>query len=102
MPPRATCAAAAHKRLPRDRTPTKSSCRGASRGGLRQVLDAVLQPLRLGQGLELLQRVVLDLANPFACDAERTSDLFQRAGLGAAKAEPKLDHLPLAFRQRRQ
>src|SRR6185312_12961031 len=64
------------------------------------VSDAVFEPLRLRQRLELLQRVVLDLADPLAGDAERTADLLQRARLLALEAEPKLDHLPLAVRQR--
>ena len=42
-------------------------------------LHAVAQPLRLGQRLELLERVVLDLADALARDVERPPDLLQRA-----------------------
>src|SRR6059058_488446 len=66
----------------------------------RRDLDAVFEALRLGQGLELLQRVVLDLPDPLARDAEGAPDLLQRARLRARQAEPELDHLPLAFGQR--
>src|SRR5207248_325928 len=55
---------------------------------------------RLGQRLELLQRVVLDLADPLARDAERAADLLERARLLALQAEAELDHLALALRQR--
>ena len=41
-------------------------------------LRRVPQPLRLGQRLELLQRVVLDLADPLAGDVERATDLLER------------------------
>ncbi len=58
---------------------------------------ALPQRVRLGQGLELLQRVVLDLADPFARDAERAADLFKRMGLCTVQSVPELDHLPLAL-----
>ena len=63
-------------------------------------LDAVLEPLRLRQGLELLQRVVLDLADALARDAERAADLLERPRLLALEAEAELDHLALALGQR--
>src|SRR5581483_6077064 len=63
-------------------------------------LDAVLEALRLGQGLELLQRVVLDLPDPLAGDAERAPDLLERARRLAVQAEAELDDLPLAFGER--
>src|SRR5581483_7319407 len=65
-----------------------------------RLLDAVLQALRLRQGLELLQRVVLDLADALAGDAERAAHLLERARLLALEPEPELDHLPLALRER--
>src|SRR5438034_1067293 len=62
-------------------------------------LDAILEALRFRQGLELLQRVVLDLADALARDTERPTDLLERAGLLAEQAEAELDHLALARRQ---
>ena len=52
--------------------------RGGAALGTR-VSGAVSQPLGLGQGLELLERVVLDLADPLARDVEGTANLPQRA-----------------------
>ena len=63
-------------------------------------LDAILESLRFWQGLELLERVVLDLADAFAGDAERPADLLQRAGLLALEPETELDHLPVALGER--
>src|SRR5207237_8049909 len=57
---------------------------------------------RRRQGLEFLERVVLDLADALAGDAERASHLFERARLLAGKAEAQLDHLALALGQRSQ
>src|SRR5205085_1554448 len=65
-------------------------------------LDAVLEALRLGEALELLQRVVLDLADALARDAEGATDLLERARLLALEPEAKLDHLPLTLRERRE
>src|SRR3954453_23418533 len=65
-------------------------------------LHDVAQPLRLGQRLELLERVVLDLADALARDVERAPDLLQRARPAARQAEAHLDDLALALRQRRQ
>src|SRR3954469_6208663 len=63
-------------------------------------LCPVPQPLRLGQHLELLQRVVLDLADALARDPEGAADLLQGARLGARQAEAHLDRLALARGQR--
>src|SRR4051812_18471413 len=63
---------------------------------------AVLEALRLGQGLELLQRVVLDLPDPLAGDAERAADLLERARLRPVEPVAELDHAPLPRRQRRE
>src|SRR5437588_12586782 len=62
----------------------------------------VAEALRLGERLELLQRVVLDLADPLARDVEGPADLLQRARAPARETEPHLDHLALAGRQRGQ
>ena len=50
--------------------------------------------------LELLQRVVLDLADPLARDPERPADLLERPRLLPAQPVAHLDHLALAVRQR--
>src|SRR5215217_4644294 len=60
----------------------------------------VAQPLRLGQRLELLQRVVLDLADALARDVERAADLLQRERARAGEPEAHLDDLALALRER--
>src|SRR5579872_4174446 len=65
-------------------------------------LRRVAQPLRFGQRLELLQRVVLDLPDPLAGHVERPPDLLERVRALAAEPETHLDHLALALRQRRQ
>src|SRR3954468_3705127 len=65
-------------------------------------LRAARQPLRLRQHLELLQRVVLDLADALAGHAEGAADLLQSARLRARQAEAHLDHLALARGQRVQ
>jgi putative transposase len=54
---------------------------GPGTGERRVPLDAVLEPLGLGERLELLERVVLDLADAFARDPERLADLLERARL---------------------
>src|SRR5439155_9691173 len=65
-----------------------------------RVSDTVFEALRFRQRLELLERVVLDLADALAGDAERAPDLLERARLRAGEPEAKLDHLPVALRQR--
>src|SRR6185437_4507103 len=60
----------------------------------------VAKRLRFGKALELLQRVVLDLADALAGDPECADDLLERAGLLALQAEAQLDHLALALGQR--
>src|SRR3954452_22840312 len=85
----------------------KSSDRGAARAGSAavawtQVLARVAETLRLGQRLELLQRVVLDLPDPLARDVERAPDLLERSRPSAGEPEAHLDDLALALRQGRQ
>src|SRR6476619_889838 len=65
-------------------------------------LGRVAQPLRLGQRLELLQRVVLDLPDALAGHVEGAADLLQRARPAAGQAEAHLDDLALALGQSRQ
>src|SRR3954454_6487868 len=62
--------------------------------------DGVAEALRLGQRLELLERVVLDLADPLARHVERAADLLERVRAGAAQAEAHLDHLALTRGER--
>src|SRR3954452_12258813 len=62
-------------------------------------LAGVAQPLGLGQRLQLLQRVVLDLADSLTRDVERAADLFQGPRALAGQAEAHLDDLALALRQ---
>src|SRR5215207_7216853 len=66
----------------------------------RKRLAPVAEALGLGERLELLERVVLDLADPLARHVERAADLLQRERARAGQAEAHLDHLPLALGQR--
>ena len=59
-------------------------------------LGHVAQLLGLGEALELLQRLVLDLADALARDVERAPDLVERARVLAAEAVPQLEHAALA------
>src|SRR5919197_5835019 len=59
-------------------------------------LSYVAQLLRLGEALELLERLVLDLADALARDVERPPDLVERARVLAAEAVPQLEHAALA------
>src|SRR5580692_2764579 len=49
---------------------------------------------------QLPERLGLDLPDALACDGEALSDLFQRVLAPVPHAEPHLDHLLLARRQR--
>src|ERR671936_2614985 len=60
----------------------------------------VLERLRFRKGAELLQALVLDLPDPLASDVERPPDLVQRPRMLAVESVPKLEHPPLARRQR--
>src|ERR687897_1100909 len=52
--------------------------------------------LRLGEALKLLQRLVLDLADPLAGDVEGPPHLVQGARMLPAEPVPELQHAPLA------
>jgi len=70
---------------------------GPARPWARAGLEGVLQALRLRQRRERLERVVLDLTDPLAGDAEGAPHLLERSRLAIVKAEAKHDHLALAF-----
>src|SRR5215217_222220 len=59
-------------------------------------LGYVAQLLRLGEALQLLERLVLDLADALARDVERPPDLVERARVLAAEAVAQLEHAALA------
>src|SRR5438105_4645511 len=84
-----------------ERRRPKRGARGGTRGSPTS-LDAVFQALCFGERLELLQRVVLDLADALARHAERAADFLERARLLALQAEAQLDHLPLPLWERRE
>src|SRR5215210_3985077 len=56
------------------------------------------EPLRLGQRLELAQRVGLDLADALARHPEGAADLLERARLLAVEPVAHGDHAALALR----
>src|SRR6476660_3909800 len=90
----------------RSRTPSRSTWTVAwptySIRAKREALHAVSEALRLRQRLELLERVVLDLADALARDAEGLADLLERARLRTVEAVAKLDDPPLALGKSRQ
>ena len=55
--------------------------------------------MRLWESLQLLQRVVLDLADSLAGDAEGAADFLERQRLGHREAVAQFDHLALALGQ---
>src|SRR5215211_6425011 len=59
-------------------------------------LGDVAELLGLRERLQLLQRLVLDLADPLARHVERAADLVQRARVLAAEAVAQLEHASLA------
>src|SRR6201984_1064014 len=62
-------------------------------------LGDVAQLLRLGEALQLLQRLVLDLADALARDVERAADLVERARVLTAEAVAQLEHAAFAVGQ---
>src|SRR5215212_611357 len=62
-------------------------------------LGDVAELLGLRERLQLLQRLVLDLADPLARHVERAPDLVQRAGVLAAQPVAQLQHAALPVRQ---
>src|SRR4051794_39099215 len=62
-------------------------------------LRDVAELLGLRERLQLLQRLVLDLADALARDVERPPDLIQRAGMLAAQPVAQLEHPALAVRE---
>src|SRR3954451_2770296 len=73
--------------------------RGPSTGLLRSAsarLRHVAELLSLRERLQLLQRLVLDLADALARHVERAADLVQRAGMLAAEPVAQLEHPALA------
>src|SRR3954447_7606757 len=85
--------------------PTSKHCRNARpRYAISDVGDAsrsrdVAQLLRLGEALQLLQRLVLDLADPLARHVERAADLVQRARGLSTESVAELQHAALAVGQ---
>src|SRR5438132_1513868 len=60
----------------------------------------VFELLAVRQSAQLLETLVFDLANPLARYIERAPDLVQRPRMLAVEPVAKLEHLPLAGRQR--
>src|SRR5215211_1035173 len=65
----------------------------------KQLLRQLPQALGLRERLQLLEGVVLDLADALAGDAEGVAHLLQGQRLVPAEAVAKLDHLALALGQ---
>src|SRR5690242_7280933 len=77
---------------------TTNGARGrrSERAWCRARLRAVAQLLRLRERLQLLERLVLDLADALARDVERAAHLVERARVLAAEAVAQLEHAALA------
>src|SRR3954470_21294127 len=65
----------------------------------RKALGDIAELLSLREGLQLLQRLVLDLADALARDVERPPDLVERARVLPAQAVAQLEHTALAVGQ---
>src|ERR1700676_3650996 len=66
---------------------------------LRLSLSAVSELLPLGEALQLLQRLVLDLADSLARDVERPPHLVERTRVLAPESVAQLEHAPFAVGQ---
>src|SRR5512133_2265307 len=71
------------------RSPARGGASVSAGGDWR--LSHVAKLLGLGEALELLERLVLDLADALAGDVERPPDLVERARVLAAEAVAKLE-----------
>src|SRR5579884_701369 len=67
---------------------------------MRRRSGDVAELVRLGERAQLLQALVLDLADALPRHLERAADLVERARLLAVQAVPKLEHAALAVAQR--
>src|SRR4051794_38632373 len=65
----------------------------------RQCSGDVAELLGFGEALQLLQRLVLDLADPLARDVERAAHLVERARVFPAEPVAQLQHAALAVRE---
>src|SRR3954465_5044577 len=68
------------------------------RGPFRRLSD-VAELLRFRERLQLLERLVLDLADALARDVERPPDLVERARMLAAEPVPELEDAALSVRE---
>src|SRR6266852_1506412 len=73
---------------------------GAHPTRLGERLEVVPELLRFCERQQLLQALILDLADPLARDVERPPDLVERARMLAVEAVAQLEHRPLAARDR--
>src|SRR5205823_3193224 len=79
-----------------------SGCASATADESTGVLRYVAELLRFGERLELLQALVLDLADALAGDVEGAPDLVERARVLAVEPVAELEHAPLAVGERRE
>src|SRR3954453_12679487 len=72
---------------------------GLARCPFRRRLRDAAELLRLRERLQLLQRLVLDLADPLARHVERAADLVEGPRVLSAEAVAQLEHAALAVGQ---